>query len=100
MTRIILFLLLITLSVVFAANNVYNGIVIDDVQRSIDASKPNVVRQSITIKVVNSGEKSAEFFHLALPKEFGRNHLAYLKVTQGGNELKVTDFGYEDKQQR
>jgi hypothetical protein len=103
MQRLILVLLLLivfTCTTVLTTSNVSTSIVIDDVQRTIDATKPNIVRQKIVIKVVNTGSNAVERFHLALPKEFGRNHLSFLKVTQEEKELKVTNSGYEDKSQR
>jgi hypothetical protein len=100
--QILLLLLVLTLSslvLVTCATNVYTGLKIDDVEREVDATKPNFVRHKITLKVVNNGEKAAEQFHLALPMQFALKHLYYLRVDQDKKELKINDYGYKDSKQ-
>ncbi len=82
-----------------STNNVYNSLVIDDAVRTIDATKSNIIRHNMILKVVNMGEKSTQFFHLTLPRDFAQKHMSFLKVTQDGKDLKITKFGYEDKSQ-
>jgi oligosaccharyltransferase complex subunit alpha (ribophorin I) len=100
--QIVLLFLVLTLSslvLVTCATNVYTGLKIDDVEREVDATKPNLVRHKITLKVVNNGDKAAEQFHLALPKQFALEHLYYLRVDQDKRELKINHYGYEDTKQ-
>jgi hypothetical protein len=63
---------------------------IQDLERNIDTSNNNVVRQDIRATVVNSGSSAANVFHFALPKQFAEQHLSLLSVTQGGKQLTVS----------
>lgn len=101
--QILLLLLVLALaSLVLAtcATNVYTGLKIDNLEREVDATKPSLVRHKITLKVVNNGDKAAEQFHLALPKQFALQHLYYVRVDQDKGELKINDYGYKDPKQR
>jgi len=46
--------------------SINTSIVLDDVERTIDLSRPNIVKHSITITAVNAGDKAANQIYFAL----------------------------------
>jgi hypothetical protein len=88
------YLLLVLAIVCFAvrtyATDVNTDILIEDLDRTIDVSNNNAVRQDIRVTLVNGGSVPATVFHFALPKKFADDHLSLLTVTQSDKQLSVS----------
>jgi oligosaccharyltransferase complex subunit alpha (ribophorin I) len=66
-------------------------LLVEDIDRSIDASNNNIVRQDIKVTLVNSGSSSGvTVFHFALPKQFAQDHVSLLTVHQNDKQLSVS----------
>jgi oligosaccharyltransferase complex subunit alpha (ribophorin I) len=79
-------LFLVTLCVI--ADPIYTGITLDNVDRTIDLSKPNMVRQSITLTATNSGSQTAQSIFFSLPRDFA-SKLSFFHVSSGSKKTDV-----------
>jgi len=84
-----IFLSLVCFGIVFEQqkNVFYDKLVIQDVQRSIDAST-HIARHTIRLSVYNKGEESANDFILAVPN-FQVQDLSYVTAEQNNVKLSV-----------
>jgi hypothetical protein len=90
MKYLLLLLAIVCFVVQTYATDVNTDLLIEDLDRSIDTSNNNVVRQDIRVTLVNGGSVPATVFHFALPKQYADDHLSLVTVSQSDKQLSVS----------
>jgi hypothetical protein len=85
--KLVLFVFLVIFSLI-QTQTIYDEIVIQDVQRSIDATS-HVVRQNSRLSFFNKGEVEQKHLFLILPKNQLKD-LSYFTVLQNEQKLKIS----------
>ncbi|KAL0477575.1 oligosaccharide transferase subunit 1 [Acrasis kona] len=94
-----IFLIIVCLVALSNSSEINNDLLIENLERSIDASNNNVVKQDVRLTLVNQGSSPAQTFHFALPKTFADQHLSLLTVKQDGKSL-TTSAGYTNSAEK
>jgi hypothetical protein len=85
--KLVLFVILVIFSLI-QTQTIYDEIVIQDVQRSIDATS-HVVRQNSRLSFFNKGKEEQKILFLILPKNQLKD-LSYFTVLQNEQKLKIS----------